>query len=345
MTLKVGGVQVEYTYVSSTQITFTIPTGNIGRCDVQLIDGERFAQLTNAFSYTDGSSEAQITAPDEVKSRESVKLPIYVTADGNVISLDIQMKLDNGLYSSVQFEMASSLGSAYTQFNCNYYGVAKLVISSTTALDLSQPVGYLVLTPTNTADPITTSVELTSVLANAVEVDTLIDCTFEIKPNFTLSGKITYYAGGAGIPGVKVTLNNGMVTYTDENGVYTFTGITTNHVVVTPHLNGLVNGAITSTDASDILVDLVADFSSLTEFQRIAADVDGDGIITAHDAAYILQKSAGMIEGNFPGIGAEWIFSGTNVVSLTGDKSDMNFTGILLGDVTGDWTAVSEEMD
>lgn len=345
MTLKVAGKQVEYTFISSSQISFTIPTGNIGRCDVQLIDGDRFAQLTNAFSYTDGNSEAQITAPDEVKSRETVKLPIYVTAEGNVISLDIQMKLTKSLYSSVKFEKSSALGSAYAQFSCNYYGVAKLVVSSTTALDLSQPIGYLVLTPTNTTEPVAASVELTSVLANAVAVDTLIDCNFEIKPNFTLSGKITYYAGGAGIPGVKVTLNNGMVTYTDANGVYTFTGITTNHVVVTPHLNGLVNGAITSTDASDILVDLVADSSSLTDFQRIAADVDGDGIITAHDAAYILQKSAGIIEGNFPGIGAEWVFEGTMVASLTGDKSNMDFTGILLGDVTGDWKAVSEEMD
>jgi hypothetical protein len=136
-----------------------------------------------------------------------------------------------------------------------------------------------------------------------------------------------------------------MVTYTDANGNYTFTGITTNYVVVTPHFEGHVNGAISATDASDILVDLVKDSSALTDLQFIAADVDGDGIITAHDAAYILQKSTGVIEGDFPGVGAEWVFDGTKVVTLTGDKTNMNFTGILLGDVTGDWTPVSEEMD
>lgn len=345
MILKVGGKQVDYTYISTTQISFIIPAGNLGRCDVELIDGNRYAQLRNALTYNDINSEAQVVAPDEVKSREQVKLPIYVTADGDVISLDIYMKLDKSLYSAVQFEKATSLGSAYAQFNCNYQGVVKLLISSTTAIDLSQPIGYLVLTPTNTVEPITTSVELTSVEANAIAVETLIDCNFVIRPNFSLSGKITYYAGGAGIAGVRVTLNNGMETYTDENGVYTFTGITTNHVIVTPHLEGCVNGAVTGTDASDILVDLARDSSRLTEYQLLAADVDGDGRITAHDAAYILQKSVGIIEGRFPGSGAEWIFDGTMVVYLTSDKTDMNFTGILLGDVTGDWSPVSEEMD
>jgi hypothetical protein len=345
MTLKVGGKVVEYTYISSTQISFVIPAGNLGRCDVQLTDGVRSAKLSNAFTYTDNGSEAQITAPDEVKSRETVKLPIHVSAEGSVLGLDIYMKLDKSLYSTVKFEKASTLGSAITQFSCNSQGVAKLLIASTTAIDLSGPIGYLVLTPNNTVEPITTSVELTQVLANAIDVETLIDCNFEIKPNFTLSGKITYYTGGAGIPGVKVTLNNGMVAYTDENGVYTFTGITTNHVIVTPHLDGLVNGAVTATDASDILVDLAADSSNFTEYRLLAADVDGDGRLSALDAAYILQKSAGIIEGEFPGSGAEWIFDGTMVVNLTGDKSNMNFTGILLGDVTGDWTPVSEEMD
>lgn len=345
MTLKIGGKVTEYTYVSSTQITFTVPAGNLGRCDAQLIDGDRSARLTNAITYTDLNSEAQITAPDEVKAREEIKLPIKVTANGDVISLDIRMKLTKSLYSSVKFEKASTLGSAYVQFNCNYSGVAKLVISATSAMDLSQPIGYLVLTPANTAEPISTSVEMTSVLANAIEVETLVDCNFEIRPNFTLSGKITYYAGGAGIEGVKVTLNNGMVAYTDENGVYTFTGITTNHVVITTSMSGSVNDAVSATDASEILVDLVEDTSSFSEMQFIAADVDGDGIITAHDAAYILQKSVGIIEGDFPGSGAEWAFVGTNVLNLTADKSDANFTGILLGDVTGDWTATSNEMD
>ncbi|MBQ7364395.1 MAG: IPT/TIG domain-containing protein [Clostridia bacterium] len=346
MTLTVGGKAVDYTYLSSTQISFTLPTGNHGRCDVVLTDGARSADLNNAITYADRNSEAQITSPGEAKAREAIKLPIKLTAEGDIISAMLQLKLDKSLYSSIKFEKAATLGSAYATFNTTSAGVVKIAISSTTPIDLSEPVGYLVLTPNNTVEPIATSIEMTSATVNAIPVETLVDCALDIKPNFTFSGKITYYQGGAPIAGVRVTLNNGMTAYTDENGVYTFTGITTNHIVITVSHSGYVNNAITAMDASAILGDVVAESSSFTELQMIAADVDGDGMVTPHDAAYILQKNVGIIEGSFPGSGEEWTFVGSTVLYLTADRSDVNFTGILLGDVTGDWTDTPvEEMD
>jgi hypothetical protein len=72
--------------------------------------------------------------------------------------------------------------------------------------------------------------------------------------------------------------------------------------------------------------------------------VDGDGKLTAMDSAYILQKNVGIIEGNFPGSGAEWAFSeSSKSLVLTADISNVNFSGILLGDVTGDWTSQPQE--
>lgn len=346
MTLTVGGKTVAYTYISPTQISFTVPAGNHGRCDVKLVDGDRSARLTNAITFTDRNSEAQITSPGEAKAREAIRLPIHLSAEGDIISVMLNLKLDRSLFSSVKFEKAAALGSAYATYNVTSAGVVKVAISSTTAIDLSEPIGYLVLTPNNTVDPISTGITMTSATMNAIPVETLIDCSLEILPNFSFSGKITYYKGAQGIAGVKVTLNNGMSTYTDENGCYAFTGVTTNHVVITVSHSGYVNNAITAMDASMILSDVVEETSSFSEMQLIAADVDGDGMVTPHDASYILQKSVGMIEGEFPGSGEEWAFVGTAVLSLTADKTDVNFTGILLGDVTGDWTADPvEEMD
>jgi len=346
MTLTVGGKTVAYTYISPTQISFTVPAGNHGRCDVKLVDGDRSARLTNAITFTDRNSEAQITSPGEAKARETIRLPIHLSAEGDIISVMLNLKLDRSLFSSVKFEKAAALGSAYATYNVTSAGVVKVAISSTTAIDLSEPIGYLVLTPNNTVDPISTGITMTSATMNAIPVETLIDCSLEILPNFSFSGKITYYKGAQGIAGVKVTLNNGMSTYTDEDGCYAFTGVTTSHVVITVSHSGYVNNAITAMDASMILSDVVEESSSFSEMQLIAADVDGDGMVTPHDASYILQKSVGMIEGEFPGSGEEWAFVGTAVLSLTADKTDVNFTGILLGDVTGDWTADPvEEMD
>ena len=344
MTLKVGGKVVAYDFISTTQLSFTIPENNFGRCDIQLIDGERSARLTNALTYIDPTSEAQITAPGFAKAREEIKLPISVSVAGEVISLDLAFALESYRYSSISFEGGEALDGAYTYYSVNGNTV-RIAISAIDAIDLSAPIGYLVLTPANTAESVLTKVEAVSVLANAIEVETLVDTTLEIKPNFTLSGKITYYAGGEGIEGVKVTLNNGMVTYTDKDGCYVFTGITSNYIVITPMLEGKVNNAVTATDASLILQTVTTE-GELDEYQRIAADVDGDGQLTAHDASYILQKSVGKIEGEFPGTGAEWTFVGVKAMTLTGDMTDVDFTGVLLGDVTGDWTATPvEEMD
>ena len=249
-------------------------------------------------------------------------------------------------FSDIRFEVAESLSDALVFCNVEGDTVKIAVATSGDAMDLSMPVGYLVLTPTDVSEAVYTKVETVYALANAIAVETLVDTTLEIKPNFTLSGRITYYADGSPLAGVKVTLNNGMVAYTNEDGYYTFTGITSNYVVVTPHMTGAVNGAITSQDASMVLQAVTTDSPELSDYQRIAADVDGDGQLTAHDASYILRKSVGKIEGEFPGTGAEWVFDGTKVLVLSGDASNVDFNAILLGDVSGNWTSdPAEELE
>jgi hypothetical protein len=180
--------------------------------------------------------------------------------------------------------------------------------------------------------------------ANAVAVENLVDCNMVILPNFTISGKITYYSSGESLEGIKVMLSNGMVAYTDEDGCYTFTGVTTNRVVITPYMEGKVNNAISAQDTSLVLQTITDDETSLSDMQYLAADVDGDGTLTALDAAYILQKSVGIIEGDFPGTAAEWIFdNGAMVLNLTSDMNGVDFTAALLGDVTGDWSSTPQE--
>ena len=47
-----------------------------------------------------------------------------------------------------------------------------------------------------------------------------------------------------------------------------------------------------------------------------------------------------MIDGDYPGSGAEWVFTPSDqTVSLTGDNTSLDFTAYLLGDVNGDWSA------
>ena len=114
--------------------------------------------------------------------------------------------------------------------------------------------------------------------------------------------------------------------------------------MVTPSFKGNVNGAISSQDASLVLQAVTDDATTLTDHQFIAADVDGDGVLTSLDASYILRKTVGKITGDFPGTLAEWAFSEKiKVLSLTQNATNVNFTAVLLGDVTGNWTSTPIE--
>ncbi len=339
MELTVGGKPVEYTFDSDKQLTFTVPADSIGRVDVVLSRvGQTAATLTNAITYEDKASEVQVIG-GSVKARESVRLPITVSAAGDLFGVELRLKLNRDLFSGVTFEKAEEASSAMADYNVDSAGNVIVTLASATALPKDTPIGYLVLTAKDLSGTTTTPIQLTAASLNDVAAASLVDGSVTVEPNFTVGGRITYYKDGSPMAGVTVRLSNGMSTVTDEDGRYTFTGVTTGNIVVTPAFSGGVNDAVTAYDTSLVLQAIVGKLE-LTEEQRQAADVNGDGAITSMDAVYILQKSVGMIDGNYPGSGAEWAFTPANrSVSLTGDNTDLDFTAFLLGDVNGDWTA------
>ena len=80
--------------------------------------------------------------------------------------------------------------------------------------------------------------------------------------------------------------------------------------------------------------------NTLTGYAAVAADVDKSGAINAMDAYYILQKSVDLISLPFPGAGVVWEFDPANreYVNLNSDQTGENFTAVLLGDVSGNWS-------
>jgi hypothetical protein len=339
MDLSVGGKPVEYTFDSDKQLTFEIPAGSIGRVDIQLKrDGETAAILTNAITYEDAKSEVQIVG-GSVRARESVRLPVTVTADGDLFGISLKLTINPALFSGIAFEKAEEAAGAYADYNTDAAGHITVVMSSATAIPTDAPIGYLVLTAKDLSDTTSTPIQLTEATLNDVDAASRVDGSVTVEPNFTVGGRITYYKDGSPMKGVTVKLSNGMSAVTDEDGRYTITGVTTGNVRVTPELHGMANDAVTAYDAALVLQALVGK-AALTEDQQRAANVNGDTELTAMDAAYILQKSVGIVDGDYPGSGAEWVFTPSDqTVSLTGDNTSLDFTGYLLGDVNGDWSA------
>jgi hypothetical protein len=100
-----------------------------------------------------------------------------------------------------------------------------------------------------------------------------------------------------------------------------------------------VNG-ISAYDAS-LALQHDAGLLTLSGYQATAADVNKSGAITSMDAFYILQKAVDLIALPFPGAGVVWEFapSSRSYPNLNSNQTGQDFTAILLGDVSGNWSA------
>ncbi len=178
-----------------------------------------------------------------------------------------------------------------------------------------------------------------------------------------VSGALTA-RGGAAVPSATLTLSGGSprAAVSDASGAYAFAGVPVGVWQLTPRKTGDLRGAVTALDAAWVL-QAVAQLRTLDSAQRLAADVTGDGTVSALDATMILQRAVGL-NGNFAAATActsDWLFTPNATVvpnqsvvppslssgscmmgSLTygplgANATGQNFSAILLGDVTGNW--------
>jgi hypothetical protein len=159
----------------------------------------------------------------------------------------------------------------------------------------------------------------------------------------SISGKIIYGATPAGgavkyVPGVTVTATGSpQVTATsDGTGSYQLNGLGTGNYTVTLAKTGDVN-SINSLDATRIQQHLVG-LITLTPHQLIAADTNNSGNVNSLDATRIQQHLVGIQSTHIIG---QWKFVPANkqYSSLTGELTGENYVAILVGEVSGNWTA------
>jgi len=129
--------------------------------------------------------------------------------------------------------------------------------------------------------------------------------------------------------------------------MYSLNLLSSGPYTVTPSKTGGNNNAINSFDAAKIAAH-VSSINSLTGNQLVAADTSGNGLIQSFDAALIARFVTAI-----PGSGAvgTWrFFTVSNVPfpigatptsrtysSLVGNLTGEDYTGILIGEVSGNW--------
>ena len=151
---------------------------------------------------------------------------------------------------------------------------------------------------------------LTNVSLNdgAIPADTAAG-SFAVSAVYSVAGTVRFWNGGAGVPGVALTLAGDRLYAGLSNaaGAYTVSGARADDYTLTPGKSDGANG-ISAYDAS-LALQHDAGLITLTGYPFTAGDVNKSGAVTSMDAFYILQKAVDLITLPFPGAGVVWSFA------------------------------------
>ncbi|MBN2413018.1 T9SS type A sorting domain-containing protein [candidate division KSB1 bacterium] len=176
--------------------------------------------------------------------------------------------------------------------------------------------------------------------------------TFSCSSSLVLSGSAKYYTGSPELQDVKIDISGGLTNsvMTNASGFYEFSNLVSGanyQLTASKPRNSQTESAISTFDASYAL-RFWASLITLNEEQKIAADVSGNGEITAFDASIILRYYVGQDVSQYEV--AKWKFvvppvtnwlSPTTIrsyTSLSSSQTNQNFNGILIGDITGNYS-------
>ncbi|MBR5219006.1 MAG: S8 family serine peptidase, partial [Clostridia bacterium] len=339
MVIKLGGTEItEYSVIDSGQINFVAPAKASGSyaLTITTADGKTVTAPTPV-SYTDAGSIAQIPTNITMVSGTPYEIPFYVSSSSEMVSLHAELDLPASDFTKVEVTKADE--DAPFQLAQSYSG-GVLKIGCIGTEDFTPEDGALFIitvTPKVTADKQYT-LKLHDVSVNGAPVSTMISADAIIKQGYELLATVKYYAGEkAAVEGVKITAS-GISALTSPEGIAKLL-LSSKNVTVSANHNAEVT-AISAYDAS-LVLQAAVDKTTLTDNQKLAADVDGNGLINEYDAALILQKSVRKID-VFP-IGTAWLFTPSYIEkTLTTATNTVEFAIIAVGDVDGSFRGDAE---
>jgi parallel beta-helix repeat protein len=304
-----------------------------------------------------------------------IQVPIDVSdlTDRGVTSAEVLMAYDPTVLDATGFETAGTLvaGAGWSlTWNVVAPGVSKVSMAGVN--DLSGA-GTIIILTFEVADgapcPGCTNLE-PEMMFNEGDPCALVSATGEYcLPTERISGTLRYFGCPAlgnvnpPIPNVEVLIDSGLtpppspvlMATTDSAGAYSFQVCVDSCYRATPVKEGGEVLGISSMDASLALRYTVAR-ETLTDCpvypmlmpdritwcpddtvyaQRVAADVSGNGNITAYDASLILKYVVGLDGGNC----GEWVFYCGRREYCPAEQglAGQDYVGVLLGDASGSW--------
>jgi hypothetical protein len=340
-TITFGGAAASnIVFISANQLSCTTPAHIPSTVDVRVTNpDQQYGILLNGFTYI--STSAQVSLPDSGGGTGNViTIPVNAANIHGLIAASLTVNFDPSVLNPQSASTGSLTAGWAFAANLSVPGQVRLSMSSSSAVDgagILANIEFEIIGAPGSSSTLTISNILLNDGAIPVELGAGI---FNVDNVYNVSGQTTFWNGGTAVPGTTLTLTGDHIyeALSDSEGNYIIQGAAIDSYVLVPSKQDGDNG-ISAYDASFALQHDVG-LITLSGSQAIAADVNSNGNITSMDAAYILQKAAGLISLPFPGSGVVWKFEPPqrNIAELTEDLSGQDFTGILLGDISGNWT-------
>lgn len=292
---------------------------------------------------------------------DTINIPIFVgdVTETQIKSVDLSIELNSNILTPTNVHSSGTLSENWGDPNWyNNNGNIVINLLGTTPLTGSGPIIFICchVNP-NAAVGDTCTLHLADILFNEGDPPAETqDGLFTVIGNYEISGNINYFANNQNVNNLQVSLtgDKNLTDTTDADGNYTFSQLPQGNFVLKPAKAKEHGQAISPFDAAMVLQSYV-DIIQLSPYQKIAADVSGNGQITPYDAAQILQYWVGLIP-NFPVMpdsSQAWTFVPTSFPidesnwsdapdslsykPLDSDKADQDFVGIIYGDPSGNW--------
>jgi len=336
-----GAVASNVVVVNGNQITCVTPAHFPAPADVVVSNpGGQSGALLRGFTFESGV--ASLSLPAITTGQHAiVRIPVNAASVDGLVAADLEVIFD----STVLVPRGAFAGTLTPGWSiaANIATAGRIGVSMASSGGGVVGSGVLVhLEFEVTGAPASsTALTLSSVALNGGAIPSSTAAgSLDVEAVSSVSGAVTYWSAGSAIPGVDLQLAGDRLyaAQTNAAGAFTVQNVATGAYSLRPSKIG-GDAGITAFDASLVLRH-AAGISLLSGAQAVAADVDKSGVIDSMDAYYVLQRAAGLITLPFPGAGVTWEFTPPvrNYSSVTSNLTGQDFVGILLGDVSGNWS-------
>jgi subtilisin family serine protease len=189
-------------------------------------------------------------------------------------------------------------------------------------------------------------IDLVSAKINEGYIETaLVDGSFTTAAGFNISGRVRFWDASNTPVAATVTLDNTFEEVSDEaTGQFQFSGVLDGTHTLNIEKEDGINDSVRGYDASLILSHVVGS-ATLTGSALAAADVTGNGEVSALDASKVLEVAAGLETVPFANQVSAWAFEPAErrYDEITSNITNADFTAIFMGDVSGNWGDLSTQ--